>query len=193
MLPVVLKEQKAKVIKPNPEVSVCFVLDRSGSMDEQLGNGVSKLEMVKAAVLASLNDLPVKAQVAIVTFATGLDVVVPPTSVLQREAIGKLVDTIGVGGGTVMAPSIEKAIELLGGMPGEKYLVVLTDGQTEAPSGGQAFWTSVADDARSAGIHWTSIAPSGKMLIGRSSNFWHGVPGATFSVANVVTRSRRSL
>jgi len=159
-LPMRLRPRPAKVLKKDADVAVCFVLDRSGSMHEVLpgsAGGVSKLEMVKAAVMASLQSLPDTAQIAVICFDTQAQVVVPPTAVTERESIGKMVDTIGVGGGTAMYPGVRKGLELLNGMRGSKHLILLTDGDTPGPDDGSS-WESVADAAVNQGVSWTSVA-----------------------------------
>ena len=165
LLPAVLMEKPAQVVKKQPEASVCFVLDRSGSMTELLGTtaagAVSKLDMVKAATLASIESLPENSHVAVVVFDEQTDVVVSPTSVELKDEIGKNVDSIESGGGTSMGPAVKKGLELLSNMPGEKYLIVLTDGLTIPPLTGNRFWDNAVADAGKNGISWTSIAVGG--------------------------------
>ncbi len=160
LLPVRLREPPAKVIKREPEVAVCFVVDRSGSMDGVLPGSsaaVSKLELVKASVIASLQSLPETTTVCLITFNNSMDVVVPPTSVKQREAISKLVDQIAVGGGTEMYPAARRGLEMLKALPGEKYFILLTDGQSLPPPG-SARWEDLPAFAAQEGFSWTSIA-----------------------------------
>jgi hypothetical protein len=160
LLPVRLRPRPAKVIKKQPDVAICFVFDRSASMGGVLPGSageVSKLELVKASVIATLHSLPDTTTVSVVTFDSQSDAIVPPTSVSQKEAIAKLVDGIGTGGGTDMYPGVRQGIQLLGGMSGSKYLVVLTDGMTQAPPQGET-WEALAESAARAGISWTSVA-----------------------------------
>jgi Ca-activated chloride channel family protein len=163
-LPVILRERPAKVVARSPDVSVCFVFDRSGSMNGGLasasGANTSKLELVKAAIQASVQSLPEAAQVAVVAFDTRAEVIVPPTPVArpeQREQIAHEVDAARLGGGTAMAVGIEEGMRLLDGMPGEKYLIVLTDGDSIPPAGGET-WEQLAGRAAASGAAWTSIA-----------------------------------
>ncbi|MCY2927148.1 MAG: VWA domain-containing protein [Planctomycetota bacterium] len=161
LLPVVLQEKPAQVVRKQPEVSVCFVLDRSGSMADVLGataiGAVSKLDMVKASVIASIECLSDESHVAVVVFDSGTDVVVAPVTTKLKKEIADKIDTIQVGGGTAMAPAVRKGLDSLIGMPGEKYLIVLTDGLTTPPSRGSD-WDDMTGEARQNGVSWTSIA-----------------------------------
>lgn len=162
LLPVDLQEAPAGPDEKRPPIAICFVLDRSGSMMKMLPGGaganVSKLALVKSSVLTSLDSLPDSAQVAVVAFDAALDEVVPPTNVTFRKEIGDLVDTIQMGGGTQMAPAIDKGLDLLESMPGQKYLVVLTDGQSAPPPFPGRGWAALAERAMQLQVAWTSIA-----------------------------------
>lgn len=159
LLPVGLLERPARVVKKTAPASVCFVLDRSASMSLPMtssGGLVSKLDLVKASVISSIQCLPEKSQVAIVVFDDKSNVVLSPTSTDERKDIQDIVERIQVGGGTNMAPAIDRGIELLAKMPGDRYLVVLTDGQTESPL--FVSWDDLVAGATSANVSWTSIA-----------------------------------
>ncbi|MCY2928888.1 MAG: VWA domain-containing protein [Planctomycetota bacterium] len=161
LLPVILQEKPAQVVKKQPQASVCFVLDRSGSMSAYLGataiGAVCKLDMVKTSVIASIECLSEESHVAVVVFDEGTDVVVDPVPANPKKDIADKVDTIQAGGGTAMAPAIRKGLDLLAKMPGEKYLIVLTDGLTNPPLGA-ACWDDMTGEARQNGVSWTSIA-----------------------------------
>lgn len=159
LLPVELRDRPVKVIKKTPDVSVVFVLDCSGSMKETLpgttGN-VSKLEMVKAATIASLQAMPETAHISVISFEWQTHMIVPPTSIDHRQEIGTRVDSILCGGGTVMYPAISDGIKILEGMSGNKYLIVLTDGDSDPPPS-KASWDDLSAKALVDGISWTSI------------------------------------
>ena len=156
LLPFTITPPTARIAVERPKVAVCYVLDRSGSMSGALGGGVSKLDIVKASVQASLRDLPDEAVVSVVVFDGKPDVVVPPTPLSQRTQIQNLLDKVQVGGGTNMPLAIGDALDTLRKCEGEKYMVVLTDGQTEAPPSDN--WQSYLDEAAAGKVHWTSIA-----------------------------------
>ena len=142
--------------KKKRELTVCYVLDRSGSMQESLDSTVSKLDLVKAAVHASLRDLPEEAKVAVVVFDSEANVVVPPTAVAERDHIDPLVDNISLGGGTDMATGVRAGLDILAQEPGEKYMVVLTDGETINKS--PQVWDPYSHRTSRLGVNWTSIA-----------------------------------
>ncbi len=141
--------------KPKRELTVCYVLDRSGSMDSPLDGNVSKMELVKSAVIASLRDLPAEARVAVIVFDGAANMVVAPTPVSERDKIIPIVERIVTGGGTNMSSGIDMALQTLAQEKGERYMVVLTDGVTvQAPAG----WEQYSRDAIRLQINWTSIA-----------------------------------
>lgn len=156
LLPFAIEEKKPDKPKEKPKVAVCYVLDRSGSMGLGLGPGVSKIDMVKAAVTASLRDLPDTATVSVIAFDAQFSVVVPPTPISQKQQIIDRVATIRADGGTAMAPAIGEGIDQLRAFPGERYMVVLTDGVSTPPPGGD--FLAFSREALLNNIHWTSIA-----------------------------------
>ncbi len=158
MLPMELKPPAADLPKKPPPVSICYVFDRSGSMGGMLGGNVSKLDMVKAAIQASLQSLPDGTTVAVVAFDGQADVIVPPTSVVLKDQIADLLDRVVLGGGTDVDVGVTDSISVLSAMPGSKYLVVLTDGMTVSPPGGARAWSAMAAGAKRNRINWTSIA-----------------------------------
>jgi Mg-chelatase subunit ChlD len=161
VLPVELEDRRSPSPRIKNTASVCFVFDRSGSMGGALphagGNAVRKLDLVKTSILASLQVLPEEAMIAAVTFDTRPDVVVPPTRIALRPEIARTINSVSVGGGTVMEPAVRKGLDLLRTMPGDKYIVVLTDGRVEARRG-DARWIGLLDDVKQANVSWTSIA-----------------------------------
>lgn len=162
MLPVTLEDKPAQLVKTRTTNSIVYVVDRSGSMNEALGGGatrVSKMDMVKAAIIASVQSLPEKTQVAVVSFNVLPEVLVPPTDVAEKDEISRRVDTLRAGGGTVIESAIRQGMALLATMPGKKHLILLTDGiDNHHPASEIDFWGAVADDAKKMGISWTSIA-----------------------------------
>lgn len=178
LLPVKLREPPAKVVQKGRDVAVCFVFDHSGSMEQVLpgsAGGVSKLELVKASVIASLRGLPDNATVCAIAFDTQPHLIVPPTDLSQREQVAKLIDGVGVGGGTDVYPAAREGLERLVRLPGDKYFIVLTDGRTAAPPSPDA-WERLARAAKAAGISWTSIAvgaDADQTLLQRLAN-WAG-------------------
>jgi Mg-chelatase subunit ChlD len=160
LLPVKLRDRPKEVVQKPRDVAVCFVFDRSGSMNQVLpgsSGNVSKLELVKASIIASLRGLPDNATVCAIAFDTEPRLVVPPTDLSQREAVAKAIDSVDVGGGTDVYPAARMGVEGVAQLPGDKYFIVLTDGRTRNPPTPDA-WQRLAQAARQAGISWTSIA-----------------------------------
>lgn len=179
LLPVRLVGEPRKVKQKPPDVAVVFVLDCSGSMNDSLAGttgNVSKLEAVKAAAIASLQAMPPTAHISVIAFEAKPHVIVPPTPVDQRQEIGTQIDGIICGGGTNMYPAIAKGIDILESMHGNKYLIVLTDGDSEPPPGA-ATWEDLSDEALRDGISFTSIGvgtDADQTLLGHLASRAHG-------------------
>jgi uncharacterized membrane protein len=167
-LPVVIQERPPKVVKKPPAVSICFIIDESGSMKEGLPasrtdsrESASKLDLVKAAIAKCVGTLPDGSHVAVVAFNALAFRIVSPMAITQdadRTKIVAQVNSIDYGGGTHMETGLEMGLTYLAQptMPGDKFLVVLTDGESEEDKI-KVDWKKFADEARRGKYHWTSI------------------------------------
>ncbi len=103
-----------------------FLVDVSGSM-----NAPDRFPLVKDSLrilVANLND---RDTVSLVTYAGGVQEVLPPTSVDQKGAILEAIDSLRIGGGTNMGSGMEIAYRaaVKWVRPGEvSRVIVLTDG-----------------------------------------------------------------
>ncbi|MBN2215770.1 MAG: VWA domain-containing protein [Pirellulales bacterium] len=121
-----------KNLKVVPSGALMLVIDRSGSM---MGD---KLEMCKAAAIASLKTLGPEDCVGVVVFDSNAEVVVPITRAKNAPAIIRRIRNIGSGGGTSMYPGMSLGREeLKKADTSVKHMVVLSDGQTEGSGFGE--------------------------------------------------------
>jgi len=127
--------------KPVP-LNLAIVLDVSGSMYEEDGTGVSRLQRIQQAARTAIQKLKPEDRLSIVAFAHNAQVVLPSTPLAEKAAIDKVIDDIDRfdvdPGGTAMDQGIELGlgeVEKAAGQGTLSQLVVLTDGET---SGEQA-------------------------------------------------------
>jgi Ca-activated chloride channel family protein len=118
-------------------VNLALALDVSGSMYEEDGTGVSRLQRVQDAAVGALQRLRPEDTLAVVGFAHGARVLLPPTPVAQRDQIEEVIrriDTFDVDpGGTAMDEGLAlalAAVEEHAGAGKLSQVVVLTDGET---------------------------------------------------------------
>ncbi|GIW74612.1 MAG: VWA domain-containing protein [Phycisphaerales bacterium] len=113
-----------------PEVAIAIVLDNSGSMRRSvLGSTRSQQQIAnEAAALAVLNMQP-SDQVAVVTFNSSSELVVPIGPNDDPQATADRIRRITSGGGTRLGPALRLAAEQVASVPAKsRHIIVLTDG-----------------------------------------------------------------
>lgn len=142
------------------QLNLALVLDVSGSMYEEDGTGVSRLNRVQAAAQAAINFLKPTDTLSIIAFAHSCEVLLPPTPLSERARIDAIIEKLDRTdvdpGGTSMNDGMRLALgELEKTMaPGKlSQVVVLTDGETS----GQQDCRVVAQEAAQKKIRFTVI------------------------------------
>ena len=105
LLRIGLQAKKIDLAKAPPS-NIVFLIDVSGSMDEE-----NKLPLLKSSFKMLLGQLRPDDKVAIVTYANGTKVVLPSTSVKDKEKIIKVLDNLYASGGTSGGRGIQLAYE----------------------------------------------------------------------------------
>ena len=90
-----------------PASHLVFLIDVSGSMMDY-----NKLPLLKSSLKLLLQNLKPQDKVSIVTYASGTQVALEPTSVREREKIEKVLDELEAGGATSGERGIQLAYEL---------------------------------------------------------------------------------
>jgi len=121
-----------------PQLTMLFVLDRSGSMELSSSGGVSNLELAKEAVVRSFDLLNDNDRTGVVSFDVSAYYVVELQAVgdeINRQRLCDLVGSLRPGGGTNIRQAVLSADQLLRNDPSElKHIILLTDGGAD-PSG----------------------------------------------------------
>ncbi|MBN1123191.1 MAG: VWA domain-containing protein, partial [Anaerolineae bacterium] len=126
MLPV---EMQLKDQERLPQMTVVYVLDRSGSMADYSPGGFAKLELAKEAVIRSVALLGPLDRVGVVTFDTEAAWAVPIGPADNRTQIANLVGGIRAGGGTDIYAGLLAVSRQLPNDPSMlRHIILLTDG-----------------------------------------------------------------
>lgn len=141
-------------------LNLALVLDVSGSMYEEDGTGVARLKRIQDAARAAIGKLRIDDTLAIVAFAHNAQVVLPPTSLVDRAKIEAVIDNIDRydvdPGGTAMDAGMLFALDAIekSAMPGRlSQVVVLTDGETS----GESQCRQYAEQAAQKKVHLTMM------------------------------------
>lgn len=112
--------------------AMVMVVDRSGSMSS--GNyGISKLELVKEAMVRSAQTLDDSDSIGVLSFDDAFEWVISPKKIEGSiKNIENEIYSINEGGGTSIQPALEEAVNVLSGYTADsKHIILMTDGQGE--------------------------------------------------------------
>jgi Ca-activated chloride channel family protein len=139
-------------------LNLALVLDVSGSMYEEDGTGISRLQRVQDAAVNAIQSLKPDDTLTIVAFAHNALVLLPPTPLAEKakiEDVIRKVDMYDVDpGGTAMDDGIQLALAEIEkqAAPGRlSQIVVLTDGETS----GEQNCRTLAQQAAQKKVHLT--------------------------------------
>lgn len=97
-------ELSAKEYAPN---NIVFLMDVSNSMAK-----LEKLELLKAAVKQMVGVMRSFDKIAIITYASSVNVILPSTSGAEKDKIYAIIDSLEAGGLTAGSSGIKKAYEI---------------------------------------------------------------------------------
>jgi len=120
-------------------ISVCLVIDSSGSMDE--GSG-SDLEAAIAAAKMFVDKMASNDEAAVIDFSGYVTLLQDFTG--NQGKLKSAIDSVDPGGGTALWDAVVEAIDLTSSQSGQRAVVALTDGEDTDS------WNSLSD-AISAG------------------------------------------
>ncbi|MBL8148150.1 MAG: VWA domain-containing protein [Anaerolineae bacterium] len=112
-----------------PQLTIAYVIDRSGSMSTIGSSGVENLELAKEAIIRSIDFLQPTDRAGVVSFDTGGAWIAEVQPVLNRMGLQSLVAQLRAGGGTDILAGMRLAGEALTQDPSpRKHIILLTDG-----------------------------------------------------------------
>ena len=148
IMPVRFDSEKTR---EQPDVAVCVVIDRSGSMQGP------KIEAAKESARATAEALSPNDILAVVAFDSEAQVYVRPQRAANKMRISADISRLQSGGGTNIYPGLKEAFELLEGVNAKvKHVILLSDG--EAPYDGLV---ELVQDMRAARITVSAVGVTG--------------------------------
>lgn len=141
----------AEKTREQPDIAVCVVIDRSGSMQG------AKIEAAKESARATAEALSPNDIIAVVAFDTEAQTYVRPQRAANKMRISAEISRLQSGGGTNIYPGLKEAFDVLDGINAKvKHVILLSDG--EAPYDGIV---ELVQDMRSARITVSAVGVAG--------------------------------
>lgn len=118
-----------------PQLTIAYVIDRSGSMGVPNAEGIPNLELAKEAIIRSVDFLQPTDRAGIVSFDTSGYWIAEFQEVHDRLALQRFVATLRSGGGTDILAGMNLVAGAIVNEPSDrKHIILLTDGGAN-PSG----------------------------------------------------------
>ncbi|MCY3718175.1 MAG: VWA domain-containing protein [Anaerolineaceae bacterium] len=112
-----------------PQLTITYLIDRSGSMGMTGPSGVANVELAKEAIIRSLDFLQPSDRAGVVSFDTEGSWIAELQPVLDRLGLQRRVATLRAGGGTDILAGLRLAGEAMRQETSQrKHIILLTDG-----------------------------------------------------------------
>ncbi len=123
-------DMQIKDQKRLPQLTILYVIDRSGSMSMIGPSGVENIELAKEAIIRSIDFLQPTDRAGVISFDTDGYWIAEPQPVLDRVGLQNLVGTLRASGGTDILAGMQLAAEAMQKEDPKqrKHIILLTDG-----------------------------------------------------------------
>jgi len=148
--------QGKKILLDNvPASNLVFLLDVSGSMDQQ-----NKLPLLKSAFKLLTSNLREQDKISIVVYAGSSGVVLEPTSRDQKNKIEEALDKLSAGGSTAGGQGIELAYKIAKDnfiKNGNNRVILATDGDFNVGMSSDRAMKDLIEEQRESGVYLTAL------------------------------------
>ena len=112
-----------------PQLTIAYLMDRSGSMSSVGSSGVPNIELGKRAINLSVQLLQPTDRVGIASFDNNGSWIAPFQDVLDKRALIQIVNTLRAGGGTDILAGMRLVSQAIVSEPSDrKHIILMTDG-----------------------------------------------------------------
>ncbi|WP_291993209.1 VWA domain-containing protein [Candidatus Accumulibacter sp. ACC003] len=138
-----------------PPANLVFLVDVSGSM-----NSADKLPLLKSSLKLLVGEMRAQDRISLVTYASGTQVILPPTAGTEKATIGAAIDGLQAGGSTAGASGIQLAYAaaqqsfIKGGI---NRIVLATDGDFNVGIADTRQLKSMVEEKRKSGISLSTL------------------------------------
>ena len=138
-----------------PESNIVFLIDSSGSMQDE-----GKLPLLKQAMAMLTEQLRPEDRISIVAYAGSAGLVLPPVSGNDKEAVFNALDNLEAGGSTAGGEGIELAYKVAADnlfKNGNNRIILATDGDFNVGASSEGELTRMIEEKRDQGIYLTVL------------------------------------
>ncbi|MBK8023580.1 MAG: VWA domain-containing protein [Chloroflexi bacterium] len=116
-----------------PQLTIAYVIDRSGSMMQVGSSGVENIELAKEAIIRSIEFLQPTDRAGVVSFDVDGYWIAEVQPVLDRLGLQMLIGSLRASGGTDILAGYQLAASAMAEEPSQrKHIILLTDGGANA-------------------------------------------------------------
>lgn len=127
-------DMELRGVNEMPAMAMVMVIDHSGSMGTDAGDGATSLDLAITAAKTAVDQLRDTDYVGVLSFDDRYSWAVEPTKLSDgREQIKTQIETIAEGGGTTIQPALWEALNKVEDCDADiRHVILLTDGQGES-------------------------------------------------------------